>query len=212
MSPEDLTRNIAGPRLSGLTCRFDRSFQNNYYLKSILKHISSSVREEGTVAGYFVHHCQWPNEEQVRITTIGCHFQFCLILGEALSFLCHLTSNQLGSNTSTDYVRFPHISYPEHEAQFPVSLANDCVFGKEKSLCSVFRAGHLSEHNAHHEGLHHDSEDALNAHDEYGFRAFFRREARTVADGVLSFNTEQEAGGEVVDVCHARFPIGFFLV
>lgn len=190
VSPEDLTRNIAGPRLRGLTCRFDGSFQYNNQLKPILKHISSSVRVEGTVAGYLVHHCQRPNEEQIRVTTIGSHFQFCLILSEALSFLCHLASNQLRSNTSTDYVGFPHVSYPEHKTQFPVSLANDCVFGKEKSLGSVLGAGHLSEYDAHHEGLHHDPKDALDAHDEYGFWTFFRCEAGAVADGVLSFNAE----------------------
>ena len=60
--------------------------------------------------------------------------------------------------------------------------------------------------------LNHNTDDALNAHDEYAFGTLFGRVACTVADRVLRFNTEQKAGRESVDVRHARLPVRIFLL
>ena len=54
--------------------------------------------------------------------------------------------------------------------------------------------------------LYHNTSNALNTHDEYSFRAFFRGVPGAIADCVLSFHAEQEAGSEAKHAHHAWSP------
>lgn len=68
-------------------------------------------------------------------------------------------------------------------------------------------ASHFGEHDSHHEGLRHDPEDRLHAHHEDRFRAFLRRGPHTVANGVLRFDGEEEAGRKVFDIVDTWCPV-----
>lgn len=75
----------------------------------------------------------------------------------------------------------------------------------------MFRASHLGEDDSHHQCLNHDADDALQAHSEDGFGTLLGGESETVADGVLGFDAEQEAGREGVNVRDAGSPLLLFL-
>lgn len=76
----------------------------------------------------------------------------------------------------------------------------------------MFRPRHFSKDYPDHESLHHHTEYALDAHDEYGFGTLFSGETRAITDGVLSLNAEQETRCEIIDIGHAWLPIRFFRI
>lgn len=55
---------------------------------------------------------------------------------------------------------------------------------------------HLGEDYPDHQGLDHDSHDALQAHGEDSFWTLLGGKPEAVTDGVLRFDAEQEAGSE----------------
>lgn len=112
---------------------------------------------------------------------------------------------------SLDDVTLPHISHPEHETWNPVAMTYHRVPRKHQRLRPLLGPGQLGKHDAHHEGLNHDPGDALEAHDEDGFGAFFRRRPAAVAYRVLRLHAEKEARCEAVDVGDAWRP-GFITV
>lgn len=80
-----------------------------------------------------------------------------------------------------------------------------------RSLCS-YSIGLLSPNTqktkkrSYHEGLDHDSRDALEAHDEDGFGTLFCGGAAAIADGMLGLDAEEEAGSEAVYLGYAGGP------
>ncbi len=54
----------------------------------------------------------------------------------------------------------------------------------------------------------HDTDDALETHDEDGLGALLGRVPEAVADRVLSLDGEEEARGEAVHLPDARDPVG----
>ena len=135
-----------------------------------------------------------------------------LVVRHLLPFSRHAHLNHLSADAGADDVRLAHVSDAEEKAELSVALANDGVATEEQRLRPHLGARQLREDHAHHESLDHDTDDALDAHDENGFRTLFRRVASAVADCVLRFDAEQEARRETVDVGHARLPSGIRLV
>jgi len=48
---------------------------------------------------------------------------------------------------------FPHVTNAEHKTQLPVPSAYHRILAEHDRLAALFRACHLSEHDAHHERL-----------------------------------------------------------
>lgn len=118
------------------------------------------------------------------------YLQFSLEKRKVLALFGNLMPNQLSPNMGLYYVALPHIPYPEHETGHPVSVVYHSVPGEEEGLGPLLGPGKFGEHYPHHEGLDHNSADALDAHDEDRFRALLRGGPDSVSDGVLSLHTE----------------------
>jgi hypothetical protein len=153
-----------------------------------------------------VHDHHRPNEKQVGRTTVRPNLQLRLVLRHDLALPRCLGLDELRPNVGANDVRLPHVAHPEHEAQVAVALANHRVLGEQQGLGSMLWTGHLGEHDADHEGLDHDAVDGLEAHDEDRLGALLGGGSHAIADGVLRFDGEQEAGRERVDVEDARLP------
>lgn len=69
---------------------------------------------------------------------------------------------------------------------------------------NAFRGpSHFGENYSGHEPLDAVTNDALDAVDEYGFGTLFSRSSQAVSKSVLSFDAEEEARFEVVDLADA---------
>ncbi|KAJ8892246.1 hypothetical protein PR048_004826 [Dryococelus australis] len=119
-----------------------------------------------------------------------------------------LPLDELGAYVRLHDVRLAHVADAEHEAEEPVPLADDGVPAEEQCLRALLRARQLGEHDADHEGLYHNSGDALQAHHEDGLGALLCSVSRPVAYGVLRLDAEEEAGREAVHLADAGRPVG----
>ena len=138
--------------------------------------------------------------------------ELVLIVRHLLAFGRDAHLDHLSADAGSDDVGLAHVSDAEEEAELSVALANDGVAAEEQRLRPHLGPRQFGEDHAHHERLDHDADDALDAHDEDGFRTLFRRVASAVADRMLRFDAEQEAGREAVDVGNAGLPSGTPLV
>ncbi|KAF3846598.1 hypothetical protein F7725_003676 [Dissostichus mawsoni] len=107
-----------------------------------------------------------------------------LIQGNVFSFLCVSGLDKLRSHMSFHNVALPQISYPKHEAQFPIMHGNDCVVAEQ-----------------YHDGTNHKSiydaaHDGLKDHHEDSSRAFLCHTASSIPNGRLGLNGKQERSHE----------------
>ena len=72
-------------------------------------------------------------------------------------------------------MRLPHVSHSEQEAQLAIPLVDDGVPAEQQRLRALLGTGQFGEHDADHERLYHDADDALQAQHEYRLGTFLRR-------------------------------------
>ena len=114
--------------------------------------------------------------------------------------------DDLRAHRGANQRRRPHVAEPEHEAEPAVPLTDHSTPRKQQRLRALLRPGQLREHDADHERLDDESDDALYAQQDHCFSALIRDVAVPVADRVLGLQAEEEATREVLDVIHTCAP------
>jgi hypothetical protein len=210
--PEDLTGDVTGPGLDRLSGTFNRSLEYHHDFEFFLQEVASRVLVEGRVFVDLVDDGNWPQEEDVVVTTVDGQVEFRAVVLDHFSFFGLFRLDQLRPNASPNQGGLPHVTHSEHETQVPVQSPHHSVPGEEQSLGAQFGPRHLREHYSDEERVDGHPDDGLHRHHEDRLGALFGGGPDPVPDGVLRLYTEEVARGEVVDVENARVPVVLGLV
>lgn len=92
----------------------------------------------------------------------------------------------------------------EHEAELAIPLRDDRGPAEHEGLGSLLGLGHLDEHAADEERVDDGTQQRLEEEEHDALRAALGNVAVPVADGGFGLYEEEEGGGKVVHVGHAR--------
>ncbi len=213
MTPEDLARQVGGPRLEVHARRLRAALHEHNNFKLLLGQLARRQVIQRRLLVNNVNNVQRPDEEDAVLgIRIRKDLQHVHLLVQ-LALLGDASAQQLGRDAGAeDKVLVAEVADAEDETEPAVALCDDSVLGEDDRLGAAARSGELREDQAHHEGLDEAAQDRLEGHEDHGLRAFGGGLPAAVANGVLGFQREEEAGGEAVNFKDAGRPSAHALV
>lgn len=144
-------------------------------------------------------------EDEERAVAAGVHVKIhrALVDQGLLTFLCNVGVEELPCYLALDQEALPHVGHPHHQTQLPLAATDHRHLAELDGLRSLLGPSQFGEEGAGDEDLSEAGDDELCHQSEDGQRTLLRDVAKTVADGGLGLQGEEEGSSERPYVHHA---------
>ena len=126
------------------------------------------------------------------------------MVGHHLALLSGVLGKEVARDMALNQVTWSQVCQPHQQVEASVPQGDEGVLAEHDRLPPVAWLCELGKDDPCHASLDDDSKDALKAHHNDRHGALLCSGSPPVTYRVLGLQTEQEAGGEVLDVVHAN--------
>ena len=207
VTPENLAWKVGTSSLGGHARGLDDSLQDDDQLELLPVQVLGRHFVERTVCINFMYNDNRPHEKESVASLVEAQVDVELVERHHFSFFGDLLLDEHRPDVGLDDLRLAHVAHAEYKAELAVLLAQAGVFTEHQRLRPFLRSRQFGEHDSGHQRLADDPETRLEHHEDNGFGALLGGVSRTVADGVLRLDGEEQRGDERVDLLDARLPL-----
>ena len=148
-------------------------------------------------------------EEELEVLALlvlhwGAKLEGLQVVGHHLALLSGVLGKEVAGDVALNQVAWSQVCQPHQQVEATVPQGDEGVLAEHDGLPPVAGLRELGKDDACHASLDDDSKDALEAHHDDRHGTLLRCGSPPVTYRVLGLQTEEEAGGEVLDVVHAN--------
>jgi len=146
----------------------------------------------------------WPEEleEVLGPVQVSPELDGTEMVGDLLTLLGHLALHHIGRHVALYQMSGSEVSRSAEQIETSISHCHQRLLTEYDCLAPVCWFSELGEHDPGYSRCNEDSHNALDTHQYDRFWTLGGRHPASISDGVLSLHTEQEGGGEVLQVLH----------
>ena len=114
-------------------CHDALTFQDKNNFKSFftVSYVTSWYVIEWTFTVDSVNENQWPDEEEIVVTTICAYMHFYLVLMQNFPLFCCMSADQQHPHCCTNDMRLSHVSYSKNETELSITYTHDSIAAKK---------------------------------------------------------------------------------
>ena len=148
-------------------------------------------------------------EEELEVLALlilhrGTKLEGLQVVGHHLAFLSGVLGKEVARDVALNQVARSQVRQPHQQVEASVPQGDEGVLAEHDRLPPVAGLRELGKDDPGHASLDDDPKDALEAHHDDRHGTLLRCRSPPVTYRVLGLQTEEEAGGEVLDVVHTH--------
>lgn len=208
VAPQDFLRRVGGAALTGGRRRLHGGVEGNEELKVSCVQVFGRQSCQWALLIQNVVEAERQDEEGTLPTGVHVEVNRSLVDLSLLALLGGVGLEQLSCELALDQQAPPHVGHSHHQTQLALAFADHCVVAELDGFCSLFGSSQFGQKGSRDEDLGQAGDDQLSHESEDSQRTLLGDVTKTVANGGLRLQREQEGSGESLHVHHARRVVG----